>query len=194
MDRVAWQTTIHIVAQSWTWLKWLSTHACIYCWHFRIVVLEKTFGSPLDGKEVKPVNPKGNQPWIFTGRTDVEAEDPILESTDVKSQLIGKDPDAGKDWGRKEKRPKRMWWLDGIIDSVDMSLSKFKEIGSAGKPGLLQLMGLQRIRHHLATEQQQLTVYNSTNWLLLVYFFPASGNFTFQKSKDVLLSYFFHKL
>ena len=58
--------------------------------------LEKTPKSPLDCKEIKPVNPKGNQPWIFTGRTDVEAEPPILLSLDVKSHLIGKDPDAGK--------------------------------------------------------------------------------------------------
>ena len=59
--------------------------------------------SPLDSKEIKPVNPKGNQPWIFIGRTDVEAEGPILWPPDAKSQLIGKDPDAGKDWGQEEK-------------------------------------------------------------------------------------------
>ena len=68
-----------------------------------IVVLEKTLESPLDSKEIKPVNPKGNQPWIFIGRTDAEAEAPILWSPDVKSQPIGKDPDAGKDWGQEEK-------------------------------------------------------------------------------------------
>ena len=59
--------------------------------------------SPLDSKEIKPVNPKGNQPWIFTGRTDAEAEAPILWPPDVKSWLNGKDPDAGKDWGQEEK-------------------------------------------------------------------------------------------
>ena len=69
----------------------------------QIVVLEKTLESPLDSKEIKLVNPKGNQPWIFIGRTDAEAEAPILWPPDAKSQLIGKDPDAGKDWRQKEK-------------------------------------------------------------------------------------------
>ena len=70
---------------------------------FWTVVLEKTFESPLDCKEIQPVNPKGNQSWIFIGRTDAEAEAPILWPPDVKSPLIGKDPDAGKDWGQEEK-------------------------------------------------------------------------------------------
>ena len=69
----------------------------------RIVVLEKTLESPLDSKEIKLVNPKGNQHWIFIGRTDAEAEAPILWPPDAKSQLTGKDPDAGKDWRQKEK-------------------------------------------------------------------------------------------
>jgi len=68
-----------------------------------IVVLEKTLESPLDCKEIKPVNPKGNQPWIFIGRTDAEIEAPVLWPPDVKSWLIEKDPDAGKDWKQKEK-------------------------------------------------------------------------------------------
>ena len=71
-------------------------------WCFWIAMLEKTLGSPLDCK-IKPVNPKGNQPWILIGRTDAEAEAPILWSPDIKSQLIWKDPDAGKDWRQKEK-------------------------------------------------------------------------------------------
>ena len=71
--------------------------------NFWIVVLEKTLESPLDSKEIKPVNPKGNQPWIFTGRTDAEAEAAILWPPDVKSWLIGKDSDAGEDWGQEEK-------------------------------------------------------------------------------------------
>ena len=72
-------------------------------WYFQTVVLEKTFGSPLDSKEIKSVNPNGNQPWIYIGKTDAEAEAPVLWSPDMKSQLIGKDPDAGKDWGQEEK-------------------------------------------------------------------------------------------
>ena len=72
-------------------------------WCLRIVVLEKTFESPLDSKEIKPVYPKGNQPWIFIGRIDTEAEVSILWPPDMKSQIIGKDPDAGKDWRQEEK-------------------------------------------------------------------------------------------
>ena len=72
-------------------------------WCFWNVVLEKTLESPLDCKEIQPVNPKGNQSWIFFGRTDAEAKVLILWPPDGKSQLIGKDPDAGKDWGKEEK-------------------------------------------------------------------------------------------
>ena len=72
-------------------------------WCLQTVVLEKTLESPLDSKEIKPVNPKGNQPRILIGRTDTEAEVPILWPPDAKSPLIGKDPDAGKDWGQEEK-------------------------------------------------------------------------------------------
>ena len=72
-------------------------------WYFWAVVLEKTLGSPLDCQEVKSVNPKGHQSWIIIGRTDVEAATPILWPPDVKSWLIWKDPNAGKDWGQEEK-------------------------------------------------------------------------------------------
>ena len=84
-------------------------------WCFWTVVLEKTLESPLDCKEIKPIHPKGNLSWIFIGRTDPEAETPILWSPNVKNWLIGKDPDAGKDWRWEEKGTTEdvPWWLDG---------------------------------------------------------------------------------
>ena len=88
-------------------------------WCFWTVVLEKILESPLDCKEIKPVNPKGNQPWIFTGRTDAEAETSILWPPDAKSWLTGKDPDNEKDWRQEDKRMTEDelagWhhWLDG---------------------------------------------------------------------------------
>jgi len=91
-------------------------------WWFQILVLEKTLESPLDCKEIKPVNPKGNQPWIFIGRTGAEAEAPILWPPDGKSQLIGKDFDAGKDW-----------WIQICANSGRQ--------WRTGKPGTLQSMG-----------------------------------------------------
>ena len=72
-------------------------------WCFQSVLLEKTLESPLNYREIKPVNPKGNQTWLFIGRTDAEAEVPTLWPLDAKSWLIGKDPDAGKDWEQEEK-------------------------------------------------------------------------------------------
>ena len=91
MDREAWHAAVHEVAKSQTQLSdWTE-------------LLEKTSESPLDFKEIQPVHPKGDQSWIFIGRTDAEAEAPILWSADVKNWLIEKDPDAGKDWRWEEK-------------------------------------------------------------------------------------------
>ena len=92
------------------------------------MVLEKTLESPLDYKEIKPVNPKGNQSWIFTGRADAEAEAPILWPPDAKNWLIGKDPDTGKDWRQEQRGRQRRRLLDGITNSMEMTLSKLQKM------------------------------------------------------------------
>ena len=96
-------------------------------WCFRTGVLEKTLENPLDSKQIIPVNPKENQLWIFIGRTNAEAEAPIFWPPDVKSQLIGKDTDAGKDW-RQEKGAAEEEMDGGITDSMHKRLSKLWEL------------------------------------------------------------------
>ena len=91
-------------------------------------MLEKTLESPLDCKEIQPVYPKGNQSWIFIGRTDVEAETPTLLPPDAKNWLIWKDLDAGKDWRQEKKGMTEDECLDGITDSMYTSLSKLREL------------------------------------------------------------------
>ena len=90
-------------------------------------MLDKTLESPLDSKEIKPVDPKGNQSWVFVGRNDAEAETPILWPPDVKSQLIGKDPDAGKD-RRQEEKGTTEDEMVAITNLMDMSLSKLRKV------------------------------------------------------------------
>ena len=110
-------------------------------WFLWTVVLEKTLENPLDSKEMQPVNPKGNQSWIYIGRPDVEAEALIFWPSDTKNRLIGNDPDAGKDWRQKEKGWLRMRWLDGITDQWTWVWVNSRSRWWTGRPGVLQFMG-----------------------------------------------------
>ena len=129
-------------------------------WCFWTVVLEKTLESPLDCKEIQPVYPKGDQSWVFNGRTDAETETPILWPSDGKSWLIGKDPDAGRDWGQEEKGTTEdemaslTWWAWVWVNSGSLWWT--------GKTGVLQFMGSQRVAHDSATE---------LNWTELMWYF-----------------------
>ena len=95
---------------------------------FWTVVLEKTLQSPLDSKEIKWVNPNRNQPWTFIGRTDAEAEAPVLWPPDGQNQLMGKDPDDGKYWRQERRGWQRMRRWDSLTDSMEVNLSKLWEI------------------------------------------------------------------
>ena len=122
-------------------------------WCFWPVGLEKTLESPLDCKEIQPVHPKGNQSWIFTGRTDAEAETPILWPPDAQNWLIGKDPDAGKDWRQEEKGAR----VDEIVGWPHrLNVHEFEQaLGVGDEQGSLACCspwGSQRVRHDWATD------------------------------------------
>ena len=165
-------------------------------WCFWTVVPEKTLENPLDCTEIQPVHPKGNQSWIFIGRTDAEAETPILWPPGAKNWLIWKDPDAGKDWRWKEKG------TTGDELGLMASLTQWTWVsvnsGSwwwTGRPNVLQSMGSQRVGHDWATElnwlnsgQGNLTF--GTHWLLrwkkhfsFRYWCPALPSFASRENK-----------
>ena len=127
-------------------------------WCFWTVVLEKTLESPLDSKEIQPVNPTGNQSWIFLGRTDVEVETPILWPPDTKNRLIGKDPDARKDWRCVEKGMTE----DEMV--TDISLSRLRELvmdREAWHAGI----------HGVTKNQTRLSDWTELNWCIILHIF-----------------------
>ena len=138
-------------------------------WFFRTVVLEKTLENPLDGREIQPVNPEGNQSWLFIGRTDAEAEVPILWSPDVKKWLMEKTLMLGKIEGRKRRGWQRMKWLYSIIDLMDMSLSKHRELLMEGKPGMLQGYRVRHARLNWTEFSQSVSRVQPTTILSILY-------------------------
>ena len=156
----------------WMWEykeSWVPKNWCLWT-----VVLEKTLESPLDCKEIQPVHPKGDQSWVFIGRTDVKAETPIVWPPHAKSWLIEKDPDAGKDWG---------WGEKGTTD-YEMVAWHHRHNGHGfgswwwtGRPGMLQIMRLQRVRHDWATVLTELAGWHATFchcFIFYYYFIPKT--------------------
>ena len=134
-------------------------------WCFWTVVLEKTLESPLDCKEIQLVHSEGDHPWDFFGRNDAKAETPVLWPPHGKSWLIGKDSDAGRDWGQEEKGDDRGW--DGWMASLTRWTWVWVNSGSwwwTGRPGVLRFMGSQRVRHDWATEMN----WTELNWHMCV--------------------------
>ena len=145
-------------------------------WCFWTVLLEKTLESPLDCKEIKPINPKRNQSWIFVGRTDAEAETPILWPPDTKNWLIEKILMLGKIEGRWRRGWQRMRWLDVITDSMDLSLSKVQEL----------VMGRETwhtVVHGVTKSWTQLSDWIELNWSYWICFMRFG-------SSSSLISYF----
>ena len=134
-------------------------------WCFWTVVLDKTLVSPLDWKKIQPVHPKGNQSWMFIGRTDAEAETSILRPPDTKNWLLGKDPNAGKDW-RQEKGTTEgeMCWM-ALLTQWTWVWANSGSWWWTGKPDVLQSMGSQRVGHDWTTELKTHT--NKLNFIKL---------------------------
>ena len=141
---------------------WRKLSTKILC--FWTVVLEKTLESPLDCKEIQPVHPKGDQSWVFIGRTDAEAETPILGHLMQEVDSLENTLMLGGIGGRRRRGWQRMRWLDGITDSMDINSRSW---WWTGRPGVLWFMGSQRVGHDWATELYKLHSKMSTTFSLL---------------------------
>ena len=133
-------------------------------WCFWTVVLEKTLENPLDCKEIQSVHPKGDQPWDFFGKTDVEAETPIFWPPHAKSWLIGKDSDTGRDWGQEEKGTTEDETLNGTTDSMDMSLSELQEL-------VMDREARHAVIHGVAKSRTWLSDWTELNWYIYIYIY-----------------------
>ena len=146
-------------SHAWMWELDYKESWALKNWCFCTMVLKKALESPLDCKEIQTVHPKGNQSWIFIGRTDAEAETPILWPPDVKSWLFWKDPDVGKDWRQEEQGTAEDKMVDGLTDSMDMSLNKLWELVIDREAWRVPVHGVTKSWTQLATEL--------THWLCL---------------------------
>ena len=194
---IALPTNVHLVkamvspVHVWMWELDHKEGWALKNWCFWTVVLEKTLESPLECKQIKPVNPKENQPWMFIGRTDAEAEAPILWLPDVENWLIRKDPDAGKDWGQKEK---------GITE--DEMIEWHHRLSACGLGWTLGVDdgqgGLACAVHGVAKSRTWLSDWTELNWTtgqqLLQVYYTASWFFIGKPPRKPILCIISHKV